>query len=423
MALAHPGSREFAQSVRDALAHLYDYSYLQNHPLASALVTDVDLDSVTRAQTVRRILLDCIEALKPQEAGPRPFESTRAYAILTYRYLDGLSIDQIATRLALSRRQVYREHRRGIEAIASLLEDRLRTEVRKPLPTLVGVQGVPSDRLEVAREEVDRLRRNMHRESLELRDIVRSVLQTTESMARERDVHIEVVEQAVWPHVLADRVMLRQALLNILGKAIDIVDQGQLTINASKGSREVTLTVSGQLSAANRQPAQSGAFGELNLAVAQALIEAQEGRQVTSRKEDGWQAHIVLPLADKITILVIDDSADLIALLQRYLAGRIASVVGATDGKEALRLAAELKPRLIILDIMMHGLDGWEILHRLRQLEETKQTPIIICSVLHQKDMARAVGAVDYLEKPIRQMDLLRALRRWLGQLPPVAEQ
>jgi hypothetical protein len=57
---------EFVQEVRSALAHLFDYAYLQNHPLAYSLANGQKFDDVTRAQHLRRTLLDCIESLRPQ---------------------------------------------------------------------------------------------------------------------------------------------------------------------------------------------------------------------------------------------------------------------------------------------------------------------------------------------------------------------
>src|SRR3954470_24916218 len=144
---------EFIQQVRNALAHLYDYAYLQNHPLALQLTAGQHLDEITRAQKVRRALLDQIEALKPQ--GHANAEAARAYAILTYHCVDGLSIPEITEKLALSRRQAYREYAKGIEAIASQLWEEIRTQTgASPAP------NAANDRLATAQREVERLRSN-----------------------------------------------------------------------------------------------------------------------------------------------------------------------------------------------------------------------------------------------------------------------
>jgi len=68
---------------------------------------------------------------------------------------------------------------------------------------------------------------------------------------------------------------------------------------------------------------------------------------------------------------------------------------------------------------MMPNQDGWEILRQINASAETKDIPIIICSVLNEREMALASGASDYLVKPVNQVDLLTVLRRWLGTLRP----
>ena len=111
----------FVDEVRAALDHLYDYAFLHNHPLTRRLGVDSGADGVTRAQRVRTLLLDAIEQLRPEQR--LNSDEMRAYAILTYRCIDGMSMDEIAGKLGLSRRQVYREYAKGVEAIAYLVWD------------------------------------------------------------------------------------------------------------------------------------------------------------------------------------------------------------------------------------------------------------------------------------------------------------
>ena len=128
---------------------------------------------------------------------------------------------------------------------------------------------------------------------------------------------------------------------------------------------------------------------------------------------------VTLPAVESNTVLVIDDNADLTALYQRFLAGHNLTLVGATSGTQALELVHEVKPALILLDLMLPYQDGWEILQRLRGDEQTAITPIVICSVLNEPDLALAMGADDYITKPVSQETLVGVLRRWLGTLHP----
>ena len=134
-----------------------------------------------------------------------------------------------------------------------------------------------------------------------------------------------------------------------------------------------------------------------------------------------WRAQIFLPLTRQAIVLAIDDNADIVALFQRYLAGHAVSVVGAKNAEDALRLAVELQPQVITLDIMIPNQDGWEILQKLKTAPETKHIPVIICSVLHEPQMAQAMGASGYVTKPVSQERLVAVLRRWLVPLSPAA--
>ncbi len=398
-----------ALQVRNVLAHLYDPAYLQNHPLAEMLPQQEASGGVTRAQALRRLLLDCLDRLAPEASSGEAPEAARAYAILTYRYIDGLSTEVIAAKLALSRRQTYREHGRGIEAIASMLQQ---------MGAAQGSSAEVPGRLDAAREEVRRLRGVAHPKALSLAEVMSGVVRTVDPVMRQREIRPVVTQAADVPQVLADRGMARQALLNLFGLAIEAGVLGSLSVRLLSNGASVCVEIDGRRQPDRASPPASVNSGrDVDFTVTRALIDAQGGSLEVDAAGVRWTARMLLPTAEKLTLLVIDDNTDLISLLRRYLAGYDAIVVGASDGESALRLARDLRPRLIVLDIMMPDLDGWEVLQRLRALPETRDVPIIVCSVLHQTQMALAMGASTYLTKPISQREFLRALRQHLPGL------
>lgn len=103
-------------------------------------------------------------------------------------------------------------------------------------------------------------------------------------------------------------------------------------------------------------------------------------------------------------ILVIDDNPSSLRLTRYTLEKKGYQIITASDGLEGLRKAREEHPDLIILDVMLPGLDGYEVCHQLRQKPETATLPILMISAkAHQddKDIALRVGADDYLTKPV----------------------
>jgi CheY-like chemotaxis protein len=110
------------------------------------------------------------------------------------------------------------------------------------------------------------------------------------------------------------------------------------------------------------------------------------------------------------TLLVVEDNEGIIRAFQRYASSYGYRIVGATSGTEALRLARELDPTAVTLDVLMPGQDGWEVLQALKRDPATRHIPVIICSVLVDPDLARALGAAAYVPKPVTQDALLAAL-------------
>jgi CheY-like chemotaxis protein len=111
-------------------------------------------------------------------------------------------------------------------------------------------------------------------------------------------------------------------------------------------------------------------------------------------------------------VLAIDDDPDVVLLLKENLADAGYRVVGAANGAEGLKLARELKPSAITLDIVMPGTDGWQVLHGLKADPATRDIPVLLLTVVDQKDLGYRLGAADYLLKPFDRDDLIAALQR-----------
>jgi two-component system alkaline phosphatase synthesis response regulator PhoP len=109
-------------------------------------------------------------------------------------------------------------------------------------------------------------------------------------------------------------------------------------------------------------------------------------------------------------ILIVDDDEDILLIVQTILANAGYSVLVARNGREGVDLALETKPDLILLDVMMPELSGWEVCTTLKNAPETRQTPIAMMTVKSEiRDLITGmqVGADDYLTKPL---DLARLL-------------
>lgn len=118
-------------------------------------------------------------------------------------------------------------------------------------------------------------------------------------------------------------------------------------------------------------------------------------------------------------VLIIEDHAVLRSTLTEMLQLEGYEIATAADGVEGLRLARELRPALVLCDIMLPGLDGWEILAAIRSQSETAGLPFIFLTAKSDGSDVRAgmnLGADDYLTKPVSRVDLLNAIRTRLAR-------
>lgn len=145
------------------------------------------------------------------------------------------------------------------------------------------------------------------------------------------------------------------------------------------------------------------------------LIQPADQEKVPATPADpGKSAHRNTSIA-----LIVDDDEKTRRLFSAIIAKAGCRTITAGDSKTALDLAAEELPDLILLDLMLPEKDGWEVLTRLKQDQQTRDIPVIICSAIEDRDRARTLGACDYLLKPVREKYLLRCLEKiGLGAKP-----
>ena len=139
-------------------------------------------------------------------------------------------------------------------------------------------------------------------------------------------------------------------------------------------------------------------------------------RDASSKAEPAWEERAGAAAArspkDRNTILVVDDDHTVLELMQRYLSREGFHVLTAAGGEEGLRLARQARPRVITLDVMMPGMDGWAVLTALKKDPELAEIPVLLCTILDDRSMGFALGASEFLTKPIDRNHLVAVLRK-----------
>ena len=400
----------FSRYLRHALNHLYEPDVLRASPLGPLLLPP---EQAHQPMALSRALTEAIESLKPSPGTPPGAPAWRMYELLLYRYVHCATQADLAQQLAISVRQLRREQ---AQALALLAEHLVRRHHLTQADLAALTEGArPSTELG---EEMGALRREYHwlQESApeELADLARE-LETVRGvagplMARYR-VRLEVNGSEALPPVAMPSVALRQALLSLLTAAVHRAAPGVVTLRLAQRGCRLALELYTRCEASGgAAPAEEDAA---SLRDAGALLRLSGGNLAISEGPGQPAMEALLPLVEVVPVLVVDDNRDALQLLERYAAGTRYRVISCHDPLQALEVAERERPPLVVVDVMMAGLDGWQFLQRLRQ-GQAAACRVIVCTVLAQREVAMALGADDFVRKPVSRQTFLEALdRQW----------
>jgi CheY-like chemotaxis protein len=401
-----PSEEEFKDLVRGALLHLYDVTYLQTHPLARFVDLPAGSISADRGSLLLRELVDAVESLRPQPSARLDQRSSRNYRLLELRYLEGASFANVMASLGVSKTQYQRDHARALGAVASILAQRWHLDLGG---TALRDASSPGS---LALTEADKVVNQSAQGPVDLAELVSGLVELLRPSAASAGTELSFASTAAAPLTCADRLAARQVLFGLLNTALQIAAPGsvRLTLAARDGVAEILVQ-------ATSGPGMGGRGGPIvvdpvELEVVHHFVEALKGEILIDGRGSIWSAKLLVPVTERPTLLVVDNHPDFAGLVSRYLVDDEWEVVGAQDVQSAQRQIQQHAPAAILMDVLMPGQDGWDLLASLKASPATRPVPVIICSVLHEPRIAHALGADDYLAKPVSPNDLRAALTR-----------
>jgi signal transduction histidine kinase/CheY-like chemotaxis protein len=261
----------------------------------------------------------------------------------------------------------------------------------------------------------------------------------------------------------SDLTKVRQTLFNLLSNACKFTEQGTITLEVDRESvngdewinfsvrdsgigmsPEQTLKLFQAFTQADTSTTRKYGGTGLGLAISQKFCQMMGG-EITVESVLGQGSRFtvripadvdeskakLLPRSEESsvnvshapegapTVLAIDDDPTVCDLMRRFLSKEGLQMVAARNGEEGIRLARELRPAVITLDVLMPGMDGWAVLTALKADPVVADIPVIMLSIMDEKQMGYALGAADYLTKPIDWERLAVILQRYECARPP----
>jgi signal transduction histidine kinase/CheY-like chemotaxis protein len=304
-----------------------------------------------------------------------------------------------------------------------------------------------NDILDLSKVEAGQVTLNL--QPVEIRVVIDEIRATVEPLARIKSITLDTSASGKLLMV-ADSSKVTQMLLNLVSNAIKFTPSGgRIGIQARGAGSWIEIAVSDtgigiaeadlgrlftefqQLSAGPGRQQQGTGLG---LALTKRFAELHGG-QVTVESKLGTGSTFTLRLPrnpgakpspvttapsptepvdlTRPLVLVVDDNAAAAEILARHLDAGGFRMAAAHSGQEALRMARELMPVAITLDILLPEIDGWEVLTRLKADEATRNIPVVVASVIDKPALGRALGAIDYFVKPVDAKALLSRLGQY----------
>ena len=398
----------FTEHLTHAYAHLYDLVHLRSQPLLSILAPEPALSRKEKAWKMHHILLDIISELKPESQADAFARQRRRHNLMMLRYVKGLDPSAVAEQLLISRRHYYREHNIAIEIIADILWHRYAldasTEPSSQSDTeeaLAELSGMELFRLETARLATA----NRH---ARIKSVVASVLPLLQNILEKYGNTLDMVIPDPFPSAAVAPHFLKQILLSVLSFLIENVHQTRIEGESIIEGDAIHLRLNTVPDTAIRVEPGTGVQERLTILAELGEVSGAHIQPIYAGSAvKGFD--IELPIARR-TVLVIDDNRDILELFSRYLSANHYHAVTTQEAEGALLLARKIHPYAITVDLMMPGQDGWDLLQILLNHPEIENVPIIVCSVLKQKELALSLGATAFLEKPITEQSLLSVL-------------
>ena len=307
--------------------------------------------------------------------------------------------------------------------------------------------GLINNILDLSKIEAGKMELNF--EEVELEPVIKTVMSTAIALIKGRPVDLvqEVAEDM--PIIWADPTRIRQVILNLVSNACKFTDEGAIVVRAKPEQNHVVISVNDtgigipeekienifeEFTQVDGSTTRKVGGTGLGLPISRHFVEMHRGNiWVESKLGYGTTFYFTLPISppsdntdlidnieeaveqsakDNRVIVAVDDDPAVLDLYKRYLEKQNYTVIGVTNGNNALAVVKEHCPRAVLLDIIIPDKDGWSVIKELKEDTFTKNIPVIICSIVSDKNRGFSLGASDYLVKPIVENQLTDVLKK-----------
>ncbi len=321
--------------------------------------------------------------------------------------------------------------------------------------------GLINDILDISKVEAGRM--ELYLEDFQIKPLIDDIVDTIKPLIEQKNNHLVIDSADNLDSMHADITKVRQILFNLLTNAHKFTEQGTIELNLQSyqhQNQQDWLKIEVKDTGIGMTPAQVNklfqAFTQadvsttrkyggtgLGLAITKTFCEMMGGdisvdselglgstftvrlpiQVVESHQQDLVREKLVKQADEPLssvssvtsenTVLLIDDDPLTHKLIEGFLVKEGFKVIATTDPEEGVKMAKKIRPNVVILDIIMPKIDGWTVLKYLKADSDLASIPVIMATVLSEQNLGYALGATDYLTKPIQTEQLKAILQKY----------
>ncbi len=385
----------FERELQFALGRLFDPTYQPSVDFCQVLGCQAGEGNAG----IRSRIQAAIEELKPPPDTPQTTIAHLVYDILYNRYILKLTQEETAYRLNVSRRTVNRIQRKATHMLCGGLWKQGQEHL-SPTQSDNRQSAQEADWNAQLRQELNNLQTKAPKALSTIEEVLNDAIWIMNANKIGPEILIRNI--SIQPGLVAavHPVLLEQVLIAVLKRLAPVAGKGGIAVFAKleDGNAKITLTCSSSITDLQGEDL----FNSIPILQDINITKIREGSQLFL-----W---ITMPSVGKLTVLVVDDNEDMIQFYRDCTIGTPYHIFHQPQGRELFQAVRENRPDIIVLDVMLPDIDGWRLLMHLRENPETRQIPVLVCSVIREEDLALSLGAAHFLSKPVNPAQFVQGL-------------
>ena len=388
----------FKEAIRTVLIHLYDPDF----EVPEALCAIFDCEWVPGSRIVQEKILAAIAELGPGTSAPSAERDRRYFDALYLHYNRRMTQEEVANHLHLSVRHLQRTQNEAIHLLSGKLW-KFHLEGSASKEKL----NQAEDWRAQAAQEVSLVRESAPNITADIESVIQSVLALDAFMVSAHGIHLEIGSLQSALTTTVHPSILRQTLISAISCLAPAIHSKVLKFYSILESGRIKITLTGPV---------AKSFNPNTAELTREILLTSEMNLEVICKNELIYLHIRVPMVGERTVLVVEDNPDMVYFYRRCTSGTTYNLHHISAGSEIFQAIETHQPDIILLDVMLPDMDGWQLLTHLHERVLSRGIPVVVCSVVKEENLALALGACVFLTKPVQPQRLVEALDLAFGR-------